>query len=121
MTVWMEEVAHVQFSPSPLRKCSIWGIASGARFPPSTVRFAASALGFVIQDLGGCQNHGPFLVTLNIRCRIIMGIQKGTIILTTTHLEARVKAGQVATTSPSSAVVEVGNGPKIKVSHVCSL
>ena len=28
----------------------------------------------------------PFLGTLNIRCRIIMGIQKGAIILTTTHM-----------------------------------
>ena len=36
--------------------------------------------------MGGCQNYGPFLGTLNIRCRIIMGIQKGTIILTTTHV-----------------------------------
>ena len=36
--------------------------------------------------LGGCQNCGPFLGTLNIRFRIIIGIQKGTIILTTTHL-----------------------------------
>ena len=35
--------------------------------------------------MGGCQNHGPFLGTLNIRCRIIIGIQKGTIILTTTN------------------------------------
>ena len=26
--------------------------------------------------LGGCQNYGPFLGTLNIRCRIIIGIQK---------------------------------------------
>ena len=38
--------------------------------------------------LGSCQNYGPFLGTLNIRCRIIVGIQKGTIILTTTHLGA---------------------------------
>ena len=37
--------------------------------------------------MGGCQNCGPFLGTLNIRCRIIIGIQKGTIILTTTHME----------------------------------
>ena len=37
--------------------------------------------------MGGCQNCGPFLGTLNIRCRIITGIQKGTIILTTTHIE----------------------------------
>ena len=32
------------------------------------------------------QNDGPFLGTLNIRCRIIIGTQKGTIILTTTHM-----------------------------------
>ena len=36
--------------------------------------------------LGGCQNYGPFLATLNIRCRIMTGIQKRTIILTTTHM-----------------------------------
>ena len=36
--------------------------------------------------LGGCQNYGPLLGTLNIRCRIIIGIHKGTIILTTTRL-----------------------------------
>ena len=35
--------------------------------------------------MGGCQNYGPFLGTVNIRCRIIIGIQKGTIILTSTH------------------------------------
>ena len=36
--------------------------------------------------MGSCQNYGPFLGTLNIRCRIIIGIQKGTIILTTTQI-----------------------------------
>ena len=36
--------------------------------------------------MGGCQNYGPFLGTLNIRCRIIIGIQKGAIILRTTHM-----------------------------------
>ena len=36
--------------------------------------------------LGSCQNRGPFLGTLNSRCRIILGTQKGTIIVTTTHL-----------------------------------
>ena len=36
--------------------------------------------------MGGCQNYSPFLGTLNIRCRIIMGTQKGTINLTTTHI-----------------------------------
>ena len=29
--------------------------------------------------LGGCQNYGPFLGTLNIRCRTILGTQKGPI------------------------------------------
>ena len=36
--------------------------------------------------MGGCQNYGPFLGTLTIRCRIIIRIQTGTIILTTTHI-----------------------------------
>ena len=36
--------------------------------------------------MGGCQNHGPFLGTLDVRCRIKIGIQKETIILTTTHI-----------------------------------
>ena len=41
---------------------------------------------------GGCQNYGPFLGTLNIRCRVIIGIPKGTIMLTTTHLGLRLRA-----------------------------
>ena len=43
---------------------------------------------------GSCQNKGPFLGnkgpflgTLNNRCRIILGTQKGTLILTTTHMQ----------------------------------
>ena len=36
--------------------------------------------------MGGCQNYGPFSGTLNFRCRIIIGIQNGTIILPTTHM-----------------------------------
>ena len=36
--------------------------------------------------MGGCQNHGPFLGSLNTRGRIIIGTQKGTTILTTTHI-----------------------------------
>ena len=36
--------------------------------------------------VGSCQNYGPFLGTLNTRCRIIIRTQKGTIILTTTHV-----------------------------------
>ena len=36
--------------------------------------------------MGGCQNWGPFLGTLNNRCRIQTMSQKGTLILTTTHI-----------------------------------
>ena len=38
------------------------------------------------KHMGDCQNYGPLLGPLNIRCRTIIGIQKGTIILTTTHI-----------------------------------
>ena len=41
---------------------------------------------------GGCQNCAPFLGTPNIRCRIIIGTQKGTIILTTTYI-GRIRFG----------------------------
>ena len=36
--------------------------------------------------MSGCQNYAPFLGTLNNRCRIIIRTQKGTIILTNTHM-----------------------------------
>ena len=39
----------------------------------------------LIGYMGGCQSYGPFLGTLTIRFRIIIGIQKGTLLLTTTH------------------------------------
>ena len=45
--------------------------------------------------MGGCQNYGPFLGTLNIRCRIIIGTQKGTIILTTAHMGALKNSGSL--------------------------
>ena len=35
--------------------------------------------------MGDCQSYGRFLGTLNFRCRIRIGIQKGMITLTTTH------------------------------------
>ena len=39
--------------------------------------------------MGGGQNYDPFLVVLkNVRCRTIIGMQKGTIILTTTHIDS---------------------------------
>ena len=36
--------------------------------------------------MGGYQKYGPFLGTLNIRCRTRIETQKGTIILTSTHI-----------------------------------
>ena len=36
--------------------------------------------------MGRCQDYGPFLDPYYIRCRIIIGIQKGTVILTTTQM-----------------------------------
>ena len=41
--------------------------------------------------MGGCQNCGPLLGPRNTRCRILLRIQKGTIILTITHM-GRVEA-----------------------------
>ena len=38
--------------------------------------------------MGGCQNYGPLLGPLNTKCRIIKRTQKGTIVLTTTHIHA---------------------------------
>ena len=46
--------------------------------------------------MGGCQNYGPFLGTLNIGCRIIIGIQKGTIILTTSYVGCKVVGLKIA-------------------------
>ena len=40
----------------------------------------------MVPHMGGCQNYGPFLGTLNMRGRIIKGTPKRTIILTTTHI-----------------------------------
>ena len=36
--------------------------------------------------MGGCQNYGPLLGSLNTRGRTILRTQKGTIVLTTTHI-----------------------------------
>ena len=44
--------------------------------------------GYIVYiDMGGCQTCGPCLGALSIRCGIIIGIQKKTIILTTTHID----------------------------------
>ena len=38
----------------------------------------------------GCQNYDRLWSTLNIRCRMKIGIQKGAIDLTTTHMACRI-------------------------------
>ena len=40
--------------------------------------------------MGGCQNYGPFLGTLNIRGHVKIGTQKGPIILTSPHMSASI-------------------------------
>ena len=50
---------------------------------PAEASFSATCL-----HMGSCQNYGPVLGTLNIRCRNMIRTQKGTIILTTTHMTA---------------------------------
>ena len=40
----------------------------------------------MIRCMGGCQNFGAYLGTLNIRCHIKIEIQTGAIILTTTRI-----------------------------------
>ena len=40
--------------------------------------------------MGSNQNYGPFLGPLDTKCRIIFRSQKGSIILTTTHIDTDV-------------------------------
>ena len=42
--------------------------------------------------MGGCQNYGPFVGTLNNRCRIKKRTPKGTLILTTTQIRFKVSS-----------------------------
>ena len=49
----------------------------------------APILYWEISQKGGCQNYGLFWGTLNIRCRSIIGIHKGTTFLTTTQTNGK--------------------------------
>ena len=62
------------------------GLGSPSTIPTSDTTTITSIMIIYLIYIGGCQNYGPFLGTLNIRCRIIIGIQKGNIILTTTNM-----------------------------------
>ena len=50
----------------------------------------------------------PFLGSLNIRCRIIIGIQSGTIILTTTHLGSRDESSDLEFAGSGSVIFFAG-------------
>ena len=52
------------------------------------------------EHMGGCQNY--FLGTLNTRCRTILGTQKGTLILTTTHMHSLLEASNLKADNPST-------------------
>ena len=54
-------------------------------FPFGSLAIHRLIEGCVHIHMDDCQNYGPFLGTLNFRRRMKIGIQKGTIILTTTH------------------------------------
>ena len=58
-------------------------------FQAAGLGMKALALLFLLalEYMDDCQNYGPFWGTLNIRCRIMIGIQKGTIILITTNMD----------------------------------
>ena len=58
--------------------------------------------------MGACQNYGPFLGTPNIRCRIIIGTQKGTIILTSTHMYKPRNCGRDALGSFGAHRMQIG-------------
>ena len=55
------------------------GTPSFWNYPCRIAQIVSAAVGFSWFHMGGCQNYGPFLGTLN-------RIQKGTIILTTTRI-----------------------------------
>ena len=58
--------------------------------------------------MGGCQNSGSRLGPLNTRCRIILRTQKGTIILTTTHMVEE-EIFSLKKTALASAAAKVGH------------
>ena len=66
----------------------VWPSVTGIHKPSITT------LGEALKYVGGCQSYGPFWGTLNIRCRIIIGIQKVTIIFTIAHVCAGFHLGR---------------------------
>ena len=67
--------------------------------------------------VGGCQNHGPFLGTQNIRCRIMIGMQKGTIILTTSYVRYDSMRSRIEARAPMFSIAR----HRCRVLHVKKL
>ena len=67
------------FQVCPMQRLRSHSLASLAT-PAPLARFLTEK---AARHMGSCPNYGPFLGTLNIRCRIIIRTQKRTIILTT--------------------------------------
>ena len=63
-----------------------------------------------MSHMGGCQNYGPFLGTLNIRCRIIIGIQQRTIILRTPHMSHIINSLRVISGLLEGCTIEIIKG-----------
>ena len=62
-----------------------------------------------VPHMGSCQNYGPFLGTLVVRCRITLRTQKGTIILTTAHIRTQegFASGTASVHAAESVIVPV--------------
>ena len=75
--------APVSLKPLTHFKGLVGHMNPGSRHVQSSERLTKLAN----SQMGGCQNCGPLWGTLNIRCHITIGTQKGTIILTTTQIK----------------------------------
>ena len=81
------------------------GLSGFEGFYQSFMRVPKLGLLLLVQmEVGSCQNYGPFLGTPNIRCRTILGTQKGTIILTTTQVENCPNSSKVQITGPQAVL-----------------
>ena len=73
-------------------------------------------------NVGGCQNYGPFLGTLNIKCRITIGIQKETIILTATHMGVSQNRGPMRFLETMTVLTGlVSEAPRLQASRCFAL
>ena len=67
--------------------CSLTSKTKGPKQQASSPHFEAISISPAEQNhMDGCQNYGPILDPINTRCRILLSNQKGTKILTTTHM-----------------------------------